>query len=78
MCAYNTIPPPVSRPDFKFSHFCFILYSLERPVLDTSRFEVGEAKENPPVLPSDLKFCGGERAKSSATLNVRKTAKTEL
>ena len=46
MCAYNTIPPPVSRPDFKFSHFCLILYSLGRPILDTSRFADGRGGGN--------------------------------
>ena len=78
MCAYNIIPPPVSRPDFKIFHFCLILYSLGRLILDTSRFEVGEAKEISPVLPSDSKIFGGEQVKSNVIPNGRKTAKTTL
>ncbi|WP_204245694.1 hypothetical protein, partial [Faecalibacterium sp. An58] len=27
LCAYHNIPPPVSRPNFKFSLFFFIFFS---------------------------------------------------
>ncbi|WP_158098864.1 hypothetical protein [Faecalibacterium sp. An122] len=46
--------------------------------MDTSRFEVGEAEEISPVLPSDSKICGSKFAKSNMIPNGRKIAKTEL
>ena len=42
MCAYHNIPPPVSRPNFKISHFFFIFFSSRILTLSAGDLEAAK------------------------------------
>ncbi|WP_206393063.1 hypothetical protein, partial [Faecalibacterium sp. An121] len=44
LCAYHNIPPPVSRPNFKFSLFFFIFFSLKSLTLGQEEFGANEKR----------------------------------